>query len=193
MSNSNITYTFPANCAVVQLRGKTFTGGELCRTDGKWQAEPDAVKFSERGDGRDVIAGIFGRPELEILLAEHNARIAAKKLILDAIGWTQYNAARRAAGNARGAYDVASERGYPHRESAAMTAAEAALDLARIEYPLAAAYAIADDYSTADNYVKAACGRRAVDQIEAGSDPIQVIENMKLEWAGESERLVQNA
>ena len=74
---NKITYTFQRDCKVAALAGKTFTGGEFCRTDGKWQGEPDAVRFAEKVDGKTVMARIAGKPELEAALAASKAEKAA--------------------------------------------------------------------------------------------------------------------
>lgn len=190
---AKITYTFPADCKVALLRGKTFSGGEFCRTDGKWQGEPDAVRFVEHFEGRIVMARIAGVPELEAALAAHKADKQAVADRLAAIGWPEYKAASRAASNARAAYDRASEYGYPAAQAATMRAADAALDSARAIYPLAAAYAQAEAYGFASNYAKAAAGTRAMRAIEAGADPIATVEEMMTEWSADAEQAVRNA
>ena len=188
-----ITYTFPSDCKVTQLRGKTFTGGEFCRIDGKWQGEPDAVRFAERFEGQIVMARIAGTPELEAALAARKAEQQAVADRLAAIGWPQYQAAQRKASNARIAYDRASDRGYPAREAESMRIADANLAVARETYPLAAAYAQAETYSFANNYAKAAAGTRAMRAIEAGADPIATAEEMMTEWSAAAEQAVRNA
>lgn len=188
-----ITYTFPTDCKVPQLRGKTFTGGEFCRIDGKLKGEPDAVRFAERFEGQIVMARIAGTPELEAALAGYKAAQQAVADRLAAIGWPEYELLQRKAGNARIAYDSASDRGYPVREAAAMRAADEALDAARAQYPLAAAYATAVSYSMAGNYAKAAAGTRAMRAIEAGADPIATVEEMMTEWSAAAEQAVRNA
>jgi len=194
MTTTKITYTFPADCKVPQLRGKTFTGGEFCRIDGQWlNVEPDAVRFAERFEGQIVMARIAGTPELEAALAARKAEQQAVADRLAAIGWPEYEALQRKAGNARIAYDRASDRGYPAREAEAMRIAEAALSNAREDYPLAAAYATAVSYSAASNYAKAAAGRRAMQSIEAGADPVATVEAMTAEWSAAADRAVANA
>jgi hypothetical protein len=190
---TNIAYTFAKDCAIPQLRGRTFTGGEFCRIDGKWQGEPDAVRFAERVDGHVVMARIAGNPELEAALSAHQAAKQAVADRLDAIGWAQYQAVQSRAYNAREAYDRASERGYPVREAAAMRAADEALDVACAQYPLAAAYAQAESYSQASNYAKAGAGRDAMLAIESGADPIETIAAMQASWSDAAWRAVQNA
>ena len=190
---NKITYTFQRDCKVAALAGKTFTGGEFCRTDGKWQGEPDAVRFAEKVDGKTVMARIAGKPELEAALAASKAEKAAVANRLAAIGWPQYKVAQRAAYNARAAYDRASERGYPAREAAAMRAAHEALDAARAQYPLAETYANAESYSLASNYVKAGAGARAMAAIEGGADPLAEVATMKSEWGVAAAQAVANA
>jgi len=192
----NITYTFPETSPFAELRGKTFTGGTFCRTDGKWQGEPDAVNFWEQTiDGKKVIlkVKISGKPELEALLADKNAAEAARKARLDAIGWPAYQAAQSKAINARGAYDAASEYGYPAREAAAMKAAEEALANAAQKYPLAAAYAKAEAYSFSSNDLKSSAGNRAMLAIISGEDPITAVEKMEQEWSFAAARAVENS
>ena len=190
---NKITYTFSTDCKIAQLRGMTVTGGEFCRADGKWQHEPDAVRFAERIDGKILIVLIAGKPELEAALAAHKRQKQAVADRLAAIGWPQYQAVQRGVYNARGAYDQASERGYPVREAAAMRAADEALDAARAQYPLAAAYAKSDSYSMAHNDQKASAGRRAMTAIESGAEPVAAIATMDAEWSAAAEKAVQNA
>ncbi len=194
---SNINYTFPADCKVPQLRGVTATGGVFCVASGKWRQPIDAVKFTTEIDGKGIIAMISGKPELEAALTAHLARIADEKAALDstlaAIGWPQYQAVQSRACNAREAYDRASEYGYPAKEAGAMQAADVALDAARAQYPGAAAYVRAESYSMASHDQKASAGRRAMDAIESGADPIATIAVMEAEWSAAAEKAVQNA
>jgi len=111
---------------------------------------------------------------------------------LAAIGWPQYQAAQSRAIDARGAYDAASEYGYPAKEAAAMKTADKALDAARTQYPLAAAYALAESYSMASHDQKSSAGRRAMQEIENGADPIASIEKMKADWADSAAKCVAN-
>lgn len=180
---SKITYTFPADCPVAELRGVTATGGVLCRLDGKWMAgEPDAVKFDTRVNGRTIMARIAGKPELEAALAAHLEAKATKAANLAAIGWTEYQAVQRHATNAAHAYERASEYGYPVAEAEADRKASAALEAARLQYPLAALYARAESYSMASHDVKVAVGRRAMEAIEQGADPDAAVAVMEAEW-----------
>ena len=191
--DGKLTYTFATDCPVPQLRGITATGGTFCRIDGAWQKEPDAVRFRERIDGKAIVARIAGKPELEAALIAHkNAEIeiAAK---LAAIGWPAYKAVQRAAENARESYDRASEYGYPAKEAAAMRITDEALAAARVQYPLAAAYARAESYSMAANDQKASAGRTAMAAIESGADALATIQAMEAEWSDAAERAVQNA
>lgn len=190
---SKITYTFPADCPIAQLRGRTFTGGEFCRADGQLRLEPDAVRFGERVDGKAVLARIAGTPALEAALIAHKTEALAIEGRLAAIGWPQYSAIQRRAINAEGHYDAASERGYPAREAEAMKVAYAALDQARAQYPLAAAYAKTHSYSMAAHYQKASAGRKAMRAIEAGGDVLAVIAAMESEWSAAAEKAVRNA
>lgn len=190
-----ITYTFPLDFSVTELRGKTFTGGKLCRVDGDWRGEPDAVDFGHQQIGGKTVAlkaKIAGKPELEAMLAAYKAKKEAIKARLAAIGWPTYQAAQSKAINARGAYDYASERGYPVKEAAAMRVADEALDAVAQEYPLAAAYAKAESYSMAHNDLKSSAGTRAMRAIENGADPLQAVAEMDAEWTAAASRAVAN-
>ena len=190
---TKISYTFAEDCAIAELRGVTVTGGEFCRIDGKYIGTPDAVRFATQVNGKGVIAKIAGKPELEAVLAEHLATKQAVTDRLAAIGWPVYQAAQSNAINARGAYDAASEYGYPVKQARAMREADEALDACAAQYPLAAMYAKAENYSFASNYAKAAAGRRAMQAIEQGSDPRTVVATMEAEWSAAAERAVDNS
>lgn len=188
-----ITYTFPADSPVPQLRGVTVSGGVFCVASGKWQNPIDAVRFATEVDGRPVMAMIAGKPELEKALADHLAAAAAKTDVLASIGWPQYQAIQSRAVNARHDYHAASAHGYPIREARSMHAADDALDAAQAEFPLAAAYAKAESYSMAANDEKASAGRRAMDAIESGADPLVAVEKMNDEWSASAARSVANS
>lgn len=179
-----ISYTFPADCSIPELRGVTATGGELCRVDGQWmKGDPDAVRFDQpRPNGRILIARIAGKPELEAALAAVRTAKAAKEERLASMGWPEYQAARIALGNAQGAYDKSSTYGYPAREATRLRQAEEHLERIRGIYPDAAAYAKAVSFSEASNFEKAAIGRRAAQAIEGGEDPHTVIAEMEAAW-----------
>ena len=189
----SITYTFTKDCKIPQLRGVTATGGQFCRIDGKFDGVPDAVRFEIKVAGQPVMAAIAGKPELEAALAAHLAAAQAVTDRLASIGWPKYQAASRALGNARGAYDAASEYGYPAREAALMAAAEKALAQVSAEYPQACAYGRAVGYSQAANADKAAAGRQAMEAIEGGADPLQAIAKMNSAWTAAAAKSVENA
>jgi len=189
----NITYTFSQNCPIQELRGITVTCGVFCRADGRWNETPDAVRFAERIAGRDVIAKIAGKPELEAALAAHLAEKLAVKNRMAAMGWPQYSAARDAFANASAAYDRASEYGYPAREAQSLAIAEKALAAAGAQYPLAAAYAKAERYSSAAHDSKASAGRVALAKIEAGGDAEAAIAEMERTWSAAAKKAVDNA
>jgi hypothetical protein len=190
---TNITYTFPTDCPIPQLRGVTVTGGQFCRLDGQRLAEPDAVRFATLVDGNAVTARIAGKPELETLLADHLAAKAAKANRLAELGWDEYKQAQRAAVNARAAYDRASEYGYPAREAKAMHQADEALKVVAAQHPGAAAYAIAEAYSLAANDTKASAGRDAMRAIEQGDDPVATVTAMQARWSADAGKAVDNA
>ena len=190
---SKITYTFADDLKVPEiLRGVTCTGGVFCAKSGKFSDPIDAVKFDTVIYNKRITAIIAGKPELEVLLAQHLAAIAAKNAILANIGWPQYQKIQSTAINARSAYNVASERGYPVKEARAMQVAEEALDAARTQYPFAAAYALAESYSMASNDQKSNAGHKAMAEIESGDDPFSVIEKMKSNWTNAAAKLVEN-
>jgi hypothetical protein len=193
MSTITITYTFPADCKIPQLRGRTFTVGEFCYIDSAGNQDPDAVRFAERVDGKAVVARIKGKPELEAALAASLAAKAAVVGRLAAMGWPQYEAAQDAMIAAREAYDRASEHGYPVREARAAESAEQALAAAAEQYPMAALYARAGSYSHASHDQKSSAGLRAMRAIEGGADPVQAVATMVAEWQAAAERAVQNA
>lgn len=190
---SKITYTFPADCPVVQLRGITVSGGEFVRLDGKWQQEPDAVRFGDTIEGKAIVARIAGKPELEAALAASHVEKQAVADRLAAIGWPQYQKVQSRAYNARAAYDRASEHGYPVTEARAMQVADEALAIIAKQYPASEAYAKAESYSIASNYAKAAAGRQTMKMIECGADPIIAIEAMEREWSAAAHRMVANS
>lgn len=187
-----ITYTFTADCPVAQLRGVTVYGGVFCAASGKYNDPIDTVRFTTKVDGRVVTARIAGKPELEQLLAEHLAAEAAKVATLASIGWPQYQAIQSRAINARGAYDAASEYGYPAKEARAMQAADEALDAARAQYPLAAAYALAESYSMAAHDQKSSAGHTAMAAIESGVNPISAVTKMEADWTASAAKCVSN-
>lgn len=191
--DGKLTYTFADDCPITQLRGITVTGGKFCRIDGAWQKEPDAVRFRERIDGKAIVARITGKPELEAALRAHTNAERERAARLAAIGWPAYQAVQRAAANARAAYDRASEYGYPAKAAAAMRTTDEALAAARVQYPLAAAYARAESYSMAANDQKASAGCKAMAAIESGADALATIQAMEAEWSAAAERAVQNA
>jgi hypothetical protein len=75
-----ITYTFPSDFKIPQLRGITCTGGTFCNAQGRWMDGDNAVSFAAPiVDGKKIIALIAGKPELESLFAEYKMQIEAKK------------------------------------------------------------------------------------------------------------------
>jgi hypothetical protein len=192
-----ISYTFAADCPIAELRGVTVTGGVFAATSGKYNDPIDSVKFDDEiivaGKLRRISAKIAGKPELEQLLAAHNAAEAAKVAILAAIGWPQYQAVQSIAINAQGAYESASQHGYPVKQAAAMREADEALDAARAQYPLAAAYAMAESYSYASHNQKASAGRKAMAAIQGGADPLQAVAKMESDWSAAASKCCDNA
>jgi hypothetical protein len=68
----SITYTFPQNFNIAPLRGLTATGGEWTTVVVAGR-RVDAVAFANRIGGKQLIATVAGKPELEQLLAAHRA------------------------------------------------------------------------------------------------------------------------
>lgn len=197
MKDGKITYTFPVDSPVPQLRGVTAKNGAFKASSGKYSDPIDMVQFDLvlKIDGKDrrIGAMIKGKPELEKLLADHNASIAAEKSALESIGWTQYEKVQSKAINARCAYDAASKYGYPMKQAAAMREADEALEAARIKYPFAAAYALAESYSFARNDMKSSAGSRAMAAIKGGADPLKAIEKMESDWSAAASKAVENS
>jgi len=189
----SITYTFPIDCQIPALRGRTVTGGHFIRLNGGYTGDYDGVRFAEIVDGKGIVARIVGKPELEMALANHQAeqKIISDRLTL--IGWPQYDAAQSIAINARGEYEAASEHGYPVREARAMQAADEALVEVAAKYPIAALYAKAESYRFAAHDQKASAGKRAMHAIEQGGDARSAIAAMEQEWCEAAAKAVVNA
>ncbi len=187
-----ITYTFGPACGIPELAGKMVEGGQITEMLIGGSKEI-VVRFATRIAGKAVVAKIAGKPELEAIYAEQRAAKARKAEILNQMGWPLYREIQGRCIDAHEAYDRASEYGYPAREAAALTLAEEALTQARMEYPAAAAYALAESYRGAENYRKSAAGRAAMDVIERGEEPLAAIQAMHAAWAQAAEEMVQNA
>lgn len=185
-----ISYTFPPDCPTPELAGITVHGGVFAEMliGGK----PEIVaKFETLIAGKRVVAKVTGKPELEALYEISQAFEADKQARLKQIGWAQYRAVQERYYAALGAYDTASEYGYPAREAAALREAEAARAQARIDYPDAAAYAEAESFSCAANDQKAAAGRAAMKDIIHGVPPSTAIEKMREAWSQAAMRAVE--
>ena len=63
---SGITYTFPMDCPVAELRGVTVTGGRPGMFRGS-----EVVNFTTEVAGRPVTALVAGKPELEAAVAAY--------------------------------------------------------------------------------------------------------------------------
>jgi hypothetical protein len=197
MENGKISYTFPSDSPIKELRGLTVKDGKFKASSGKYGDPIDMVQFDLilKVDGKDrrICAMIKGKPELEKILADHNAKIESEKAVLKSIGWTEYQAIQSKAINAQGAYEAASKHGYPVKQAAAMREADEALEAARAQYPLAAAYALAESYSFAHNDMKSSAGTKAMKAIKSGSDPLKTIEEMENNWSDSASRAVNNS
>jgi hypothetical protein len=194
----SINYTFPADCPVAALRGVTCTGGVFARhvID---RRPVDVVAFATKVAGKQVVARIAGKPELEAAFATHNAAIALardeKRAALESAvpGLAAYEAAMRAYTNAAAAYDMAAERGYPAREAAAASAAHTALEAVHAQYPATRLYRTIEGYRQSSNDAKGAAGDRAMTRLLAGEAIATVAADMDAEWGDAARRAVDNA
>lgn len=80
---TKLTYTFPANCRVAALAGKTVVGGEILKLQIDRKLV-DVVRFETLFEGKNIIARIAGKPELEAALAEKEAEQAKKYAVAQA-------------------------------------------------------------------------------------------------------------
>jgi len=112
-----------------------------------------------------------------------------KQIVLNAMGWPQYegtlNLYRAAADN----LDAANSACGGYHRVEAEEAKEAYDDVARVAklFPGAAAYAQARSFRAAANALRSAAGLRAMERIEAGEDPALVVVEMKREWRAAAE------
>ena len=179
----SIKYQIPTDHPVRRIAGMTLEGGKVCTlADGS-----TAVDFGTY-NGTAIKVRLDGRPELA---AQVNAEMTRDN-ILAAIGWGPYSEVFTRSMRALDARDAEAVHGYPYRTNAEWVAASADLDAARIMYPAAAAYATAQDFACAHNAAKSAYGRRAVEEIEAGADPIITVEVMQSEWVAAATNLINN-
>lgn len=157
----------------------------------------DVCAFSYAG--KQLMVGVAGRPELVAALAaekiaEKQARDDKQAAMERAVpGLAAYEAASAAAGNARGAYDQASERGYPAREAAAAEEADTKLQAVYAQYPATALWAKIEAYIDASNYLKSAAGNAARKAVEAGADIASVVAKMQADWSAAAGRAVDNS
>ena len=194
----SITYTFPADCPIPQLRGITCTGGKFARHMIDRKAV-DVCCF-DPVNGKSVMARVFGKPELEAafaaqLAAEAQAK-AKKRAALEAAvpGLAEYEAASRAYSNAICAYDRACDRGgYPVNEGAAAKTTEEALQQVYARHPATRLWRKIEAYTEASNYSKAAAGREARRSVEAGADLAASVANMEADWSAAAAQAVYNS
>lgn len=194
----NITYTFPADCPLPALRGLTCDGG-MFDTSYENGVFLDVVHFATRVGGKTVSARVAGKPELMALLAAHkaaSAKAAADKqsaLELAVPGVGAYERAMRRYTNAVGAYNAASEHGYPMREGAALKSAEAALAAVHGEYPDTVLWRAIEGYGEAAHHEKALAGDAARAAVLAGVPIAEAHAAMDAEWRSAARRCVNNA
>ena len=170
-------------------------GGDVSGTlsdDGKF-LECEEVRLK---DGRFVQLNIRleGKPELQAAAAEiQQAKVdkaAKKRAALPNL--SEIEKISGALENAHYAYQSKSEHGYPHKEAAALKAAEEAMEAARAKYPAEAAYLKAKSYTESHNIDKNIAGRKALEAISSGEDYKKAIEEMEKEWSDRAMGSVMN-
>lgn len=166
------------------------------------------ITVATRFDGHNLVATGFlriGRGDLARANGDMDAIRAAKPQII--ADWQAKHDAERAASDARQAKIDAipglaeiraaiADRAAWRREFRASFEGEEAVgglgvrpqpttdvDALLEKYPVAAAYLEAQSFADADNYIKSAAGRKAVDAILSGSAPAAAVQTMRSEWA----------
>lgn len=192
-----VTYTFAQDISIAELRGVTVTGGKFERRIIN-KVLTDVCVF-EPHNGKGVMAGVKGKPELEAALAAQKTgdkqAVDAKRAGLEATvpGFAAWDAASAKYANAAAAYDRASERGYPVREAADAEAADQALQAVFAQYPATALWSKIIGYTQASNYSKSAVGDTARKAVEAGQDIVAVAAKMEADWSAAAKRAVDNS
>lgn len=194
----NITYTFPLDCPIADLRGVTVSGGKIGNhlIAGKLV---EVVSFETKVNGKPVAAKVAGKPELEAAVAAVKADAAKAKanaraeLEAAVPGLIAYEQASIRYSRAAAAYDSASEHGYPAKEAAAAEAADKALQEVFAQYPATALWAKIIKYTQASNYSKSSAGDVARKSVEAGESIEAVVKKMEADWLGAAQRAVDNS
>lgn len=195
----NITYTFPDDCPLPQLRGVTFTGGRMTKTkiDGELI---DAIVFdAPLIDGRTITARLDNKPDLQAIVASAKeaadiAAAAKQAAIEESVpGLASYEAAMSAYSNALADYERASQYGYPAKEAAAAESADNALQAVHVQYPATVAWRKIESFCQASNYDKSAAGDVARRSVEAGNDIFEAVAKMESDWQAAAERAVWNS
>ncbi len=193
-----ITYTFPADAAIAELRGVTCTGGRFTRQvrDG---VAIDVCAFETRVGGKQVMARVAGRPELEAALAQERAAVKAaedaRRAVLEAAvpGLSAYEAAAEIYSRAAAAYDRAAERGYPVREAQAAKVAEEKMQAVFVAFPATKLWRQILAFQQASHDIKASAGDAALAAVLAGVDIAVAVEQMQADWSAAARRAVDNS
>ena len=194
----NITYTFPVDCPIADLRGVTVSGGEV-KNFVISKVLTEVVVFETKVNGKSVTAKVAGKPELEAAVAAVKADAAKAKadaraaLELAVPGLAAYEHASTAYSRASAAYDHASVRGYPAKEAAVAAAADAALQAVFVQYPSTAFWAKIIKYTQASNYSKSSAGDIARKAVMAGEPIEAVVEKMEADWLDAAQRAADNS
>lgn len=181
------------------MRGVTCYGGkqQKAKIEGKYV---DVVAFSSPLiGGLTVTAKIANHPALKAIVDAVNATAAAeflaKRACLEAAvpGLAEYESAAKDVSIAFAAYERASDRGYPAKEAAALSAAENKLNRVHDDYPATVAWRKIVAYSQASNVSKYSAGLSAIKAVEAGENVFLVAERMEAEWSEQAGVLVSNS
>lgn len=73
----NVSYTFPADCPIKAVAGRTFTRGKMVRYPVNKKIEL-MIQFPALIEGKPLYVRIAGKPELEALLAQHEKAEGAR-------------------------------------------------------------------------------------------------------------------
>lgn len=103
-------------------------------------------------------------------------------------GLNEYENASKKYANAVAAYDAASERGYPSREAAAASLADAELKEIMSKFPATALWRRVQIYLSSSNYQKMAAGKEADRAIRAGAPIEEAVKNMESQWLASARR-----
>lgn len=150
------------------------------------------VKLSLKIEGRQELQEMI--VELQRLQVEAEEAKAARQAKIDAIpGLAALKAAYSAVSSTHDAYERKSDYGYPAKEAAAWHKAEEEATKVRAQYPIAAAYLMAEGWTYAANDAKTAAGKKGMERIINGEDHETVIAEMDAEWSAAAHKAVENS